>query len=311
MSTLRKTLTLYLETRRSLGFKLYRPGKALERFVRFVEGRGAAIITTELALEWADSSVNGNLATRAERLDVVRRFARFCKATNPKTEIPPQRLLPYQPRRKPPYIYTDAEINELLANARILSSKAGLRRFTYETLFGLLACTGMRVGEALGLDETDVDTTRGILTVRNTKFAKTRLVPIHASTNRILQHYAEERNRRFSGRRANAFFVTENQTRLSYEATNSMFRRLAEKAKIRTPQRDRQPRIHDFRHTFAVRILVEWYRAGLDVDAYLPRLSTYLGHTHVTDTYWYLSAIPELMQLAMRRLEVALGKQKP
>jgi integrase/recombinase XerD len=305
MSLLRQSLTDYLTMRRALGFELYRPGKALENFVRFAENQGASVITTALAMRWATLPSDDTPATWAVRLALVRRFARYCSAIDPKTEVPAEGLLPHRYRRKPPYIYNDNEIHRLMRAAHRLTVQRGLHPLTYETLLGLLATTGMRIGEALALDSSDVDLAIGILKIRNTKFGKTRYVPIHSSTRLALRRYRQRRDECFSSQMTTAFFVNEQGTRLSYGSVTKLWHQLLTKTDIRIPEGQRRPRIHDLRHTFAVRTLLRWYRTGIDVDAHLPRLSTYLGHVHVTDTYWYLSAVPELMQCAVRRLERA------
>jgi len=309
MKTLRDALTDYLNMRRALGYELYRSGKALENFVHFAEKEGVTVITTDLALRWAKAPAHSKPTTWASRLALVRRFARYCTAIDPRTEIPPDGLLPHRYRRRRPYVYKDEEIRRLLLAARRVPSKQGLRSLTYETLFGLLASTGLRIGEALGLDDSDIDLDSGVLTIRNTKFGKTRYVPVHRSTGRALSHYARQRDCRAPKRESPAYFVTESGTRLSANAVRRMFLRLLRKAGIHTSQGCPRPRIHDLRHRFAVYTLLRWYRTREDVEAKLPHLATYLGHVHVADTYWYLSAVPELLQLVIRRVEEA-GRKK-
>ena len=310
MSPLRDALVDYLTTRRSLGFELRLPGKNLENFVCFVERHKATVITTELSLRWAKLPNGVEPATWAERLDLVRRFARYCSALDPRTEIPPEGLLPDRRRRKPPYIYTDKEIGQLLLASKALPSRHKLRPLTYETLVGLLAISGMRIGEALALDDTDVDLQNGILTIRDAKYGKTRYIPVHKSTRRALLFYANKRNHFVPRQQRPAYFVGEEGRRLSYSGVRWTFLRLLSDTKLDTKAGQRLPRIHDLRHTFAVRTLIRWYQTGIDVEANLPRLATYLGHTHVTDTYWYLSAVPQLLRLVVRRVEQVHKRQK-
>lgn len=305
MTPLRHALQEYLELRRTLGFELYRPGKALENFVTYAEREGATVITTDLALRWAREPTDVHPATWAERLAGVRRFARHCKATEVRTEIPPDDLLQHRRQRRRPSLWSAVQIQDLLAAVRHLDSPRNLRAQTYETFFGLLAVTGMRFSEARGLDSADCDLTRRtpVLTIRDTKFGKTRYVPVHRSTGVALQRYAEARDHAVPKRRTDAVFVTERGTRISESAVRRLFQRVRPSAESGSPR----PRIHDLRHSFAVRTLRRWYRAGRNVEAWLPRLATYLGHAHVTDTYWYLTADPDLLRHAVRRLERRSG----
>jgi site-specific recombinase XerD len=297
-TTLRNHLESYLAMRRALGYELYRQGKALDNFVRFAEGEGATVITTKLALRWARLPENVAPSTWTSRLALVRRFARYCSTLAPETEIPPDGLLTHRYQRKDPRIYSQEEVCKLLQAAKQITSKYGLRAFTYETLFGLLASTGLRITEALSLDDADIDLEPGILTIRNTKFGKTRCIPVHNSTKKALSTYFRQRNSRVPRRRSEAFFITESGTRLSYSGVRWMFARLVRDTGLVACKR-RRPQIKGFRHTFTVETLLKWYRNGVDVEANLPRLSTYLGHTHVRDTYWYLSAVPELLCCAL------------
>ena len=218
------------------------------------------------------------------------------------TEIPPHGLLPYRFRRTQPYLYTDEEIARLIRAAKKLPSPLGLRAATYATLFGLLAVTGMRMSEPIALDRDDVDLTRGILTVRRTKFGKTRIVPVHASTLEALRRYRELRDR-LCPRVHQKLLCLRARDRLTVWSVRWTFVRLSQQIGLRGPDDRHGPRLHDLRHRFAVQTLLGWYRAGLNVEQHLPELSAYLGHVHVTDTYWYISAVPELLQLATLRLE--------
>jgi integrase len=303
MSALRAALEEYLAVRRALGFKLRLSGRLLQRFVDFADREGATVITTELALRWATQPAQAQPAQWANRLGMVRRFARYRSAVDLRTEVPSPDILPYQYRRPAPYRYTDDEVHRLLHAARQLPFVTGLRPYTYATLFGLLVVTGMRTNEPLQLDRDDVDLTDGVLTVRGAKFGKSRYVPIHASTQRALRRYATQRDRRCLNPQSPSFFVAERGTRVTEWSLRWTFVKLSRQIGLRGPNDSHGPRLLDFRHRFAVNTLIRWYRAGIDVEQHLPELATYLGHAHITDTYWYLTAVPELMHLAARRLE--------
>ncbi len=297
---LHDALDEYLKVRRALGFKLTTPGGLLQRFVTYAEQEGASSITTELALRWATGQTKCQPAQWANRLSMVRRFARHMSALDPTTEIPPQGLLPYRFRRIQPYLYTEEEIVRLIEAAKKLPSPLGLRAATYATLFGLLAVTGMRMSEPIALDRDDVDLTRGILTVRRTKFGKTRIVPVHASTLEALRRYRELRDRLCPRAQTRSFFLSERGTRLTVWCVRWTFVQLSHQIGLRGPEESHGPRLHDLRHRFAVQTLLGWYREGLNVEQHLPELSAYLGHVHVNDTYWYISAVPELLTVGYR-----------
>ena len=303
MSDLQTALDEYLNIRRALGFKLKNEGTALLQFLLFLEKKDASFITTDLALQWATLPENVLPTHWARRLTMVRIFAQFQSAVDPRTEIPPQGLLPFRYRRKPPYIYSDVEISRLLEASSHLRSAIGLRASTYSTLFGLLAVTGMRVSEPIALNRQDVDLVRGILTVHLTKFGKSRLIPIHLSTVDKLAEYSRLSDRLFSSPRCPSFFVSEKGTRLTQWSVRWTFVKLSREIGLRGPNDSHGPRLHDLRHTFAVKTLLKWYQTGVDVERHMPELAAFLGHTHVNDTYWYISAVPELMRLANKRLD--------
>lgn len=300
MTDLRSALERYLGLRQGLGHKYQQQARRLADFVAFMETREATTITTKLAMEWA-TLPPGRHASWALWLTDARGFARHVANTDPKTEVPPAGLLPRLQRAKP-YIYSDAEIGALLAAALVLPPTDGLRRWTYHCLFGLIAATGMRLSEAIGLQCGDVDLEDGILTVRRSKFGKSRLVPLHLTTRAVLCGYAERRDAH-PGLRSPYFFVAERGGRLLHQYVHRVFWRLSRETGLRRPGDHSGPRVHDFRHRFAVRTLLGWYRGGTDVEQQLPVLSTYLGHVCVRDTYWYLSACPKLMQEAAQRLD--------
>jgi integrase len=308
MTELRKALEEYLAIRRALGFRLLLAGRSLHGFVEFAEKEGASFINTKLALQWATQPTDAQPAQWANRLGMVRCFAKYLSAIDPRTEIPPEELLPYRYHRKPPYIYTEADISKLINAAKKLPSPRGLRASTFSTLFGLLAVTGMRMSEPINLDRKDVDLQHGILTVRQTKFDKSRLIPVHISTMDKLREYAHLRDRICPIPQSLSFFVSEGGTRLTDCTVRRWFVILSHQIGLRSPGDSHGPRLHDLRHGFAVRTLLGWYRSGVDAEQNIPVLTTYLGHGHVTDTYWYISATPELLQLATLRLEEKKGK---
>jgi len=303
MKSLREAVTNYLEMRRGLGFKLERVEGRLFSFVCFMERRHASHITTALALQWAMQPAQAQHANWAERLSKVRIFARHWSATDSRTEIPPLSLLPYRAQRAKPYLYSGKEIEKLMRAAKQLPPTDGLRGWTYYCLIGLLAVTGLRISEAIALARKDVDLRAGLLTIRGTKFDKTRLVPLHRSTCDMLDWYAHRRDALLGSQCAPTFLVSDRRRALEVSTVRRTFYDLSRQTGLRGPDQSHGPRLHDFRHRFAVQTLVRWYRSGEDVERRLPVLSTYLGHAHVTDTYWYLSACPELMGLATRRLE--------
>jgi integrase len=305
MTDLRSTLERYVNMRQGLGYKFQRQAQRLDDFISFMEKRKAVTITTKLAVKWATLPPDCN-ASWALRLAAVRGFARHLASLNPKTEVPPPGILPPLKRAKP-YVYRNAEISALLAAALALPPADGLRRWTYHCFFGLLAVTGLRLSEAIGLQRDEVDLKAGVLTVRQSKFGKSRLVPLHLTACAALRSYCERRDAHLGSRCGPHFFATESGGRLRQASIHRVFMQLSRKIGLRRPGDRTGPRIHDFRHRFAIRTLVGWYREGTDVEKKLPALSTYLGHTCVRDTYWYLSACPALMQEAARRLDRRWG----
>ena len=303
MSELRRALNEYLALRRALGFKLVTQGGLLHNFVDFAERQGASFITRDLALRWATAPPLVQPFRWKARLDVVRGFAKHRVGIDPRTEIPPLGLLPYRYRRKAPYAYSDGQIQRLREAAQQLRSPRGLRAATFSTLFGLLAVTGLRISECLALDRQDVDLAEGILVVRHTKFGKSRLVPVHPSTRTALNHYATLRDQILPRLKDTRFLVSEQGTRLTKSYTQQLFLKLSRRIGLRSPTALHGPRIQDLRHGFAIRTLQRLYRAGADVERHLPVLATYLGHNCVTHTYWYLTATPELLRLALGRLD--------
>jgi integrase len=303
MKTLREAGQDYLTLRRRLGFKLKKHQRLLEEFVSFLEQEGMSRMTSRLALRWATQPQHIRPAEWAARLSVVRGFAHYWSATDPATEIPPDGLLPYRPGRAKPYLYTDEEIHQLLKAAKDMRATHSLQSWTYHCLLGLLAITGLRISEALNLRPTDIDWSEGILTIRNTKFGKSRLLPLHTSSLKVLSDYAVRRDRLFAKKRTAYFFPSWRNGRLDEGQVRRTFYTLSRQIGIRGATANHGPRLHDFRHRFAVQTLLHWHRNGEDVRRRLPILSTYLGHGHVTDTYWYVTGTPELMAAVGERLE--------
>ena len=306
MSDLSEALNAYTAMRHNLGFVFRLPASLLRTFVAFVDQAGSPFITTELVRQWALQPTEAQPSTWAGRLSIARRFAVWRRASDPRTEVPPADLVGQRYRRKPPQLYTDQDVVRLIQSAAALPSAKQLRGRTYATLFGLLAVTGLRINEALHLDRSDVDLQEGVLTIRRTKFGKSRLVPIHPTTQEALHVYGEARDRIIPTSATPAFFLSERRTRITEWMTRYTFAVVSRRVGLRPPTRGGRhghgPRIQDLRHRFAAQTLIAWYRAGVDVERELPKLSTYLGHVHTADTYWYLEAIPELLQLAAERL---------
>jgi integrase/recombinase XerD len=307
MNTLREAVRTYLDMRRGLGFKLRDAGKALIDFVTFLERHHASYITQALALAWAQQPSHAQPAYWAQRLSFVRGFARYRSATDQRTQIPPQGLLPFQPKRARPFLYSDDNIRSLLRAALRMECRfecAKLRPWVYYCLFGLLSVSGLRLGEARNLELQDVDLKAAVLTIRGAKFGKDRLVPLHRSTCAVLARYIAKRRHHWQGRAVSSYlFVSSWGNRLDTGDVHRTFYTLSKQIGLRGPSDKHGPRIHDLRHCFASMVLLRWYRSGEDVERRLPFLSAYLGHVHVSDTFWYLSAWPELMQQAMSRLE--------
>ena len=303
MRSLREGAEDYLALQRSLGFKLKRPARFIRSFVESLEKRGETRITTQLALEWATQPQHLQPSEWAARLSGVRAFAQYWSSIDVATEIPPEGLLPFCARRPRPYLYSELEVQRLLEEARGMPAQFSLQPLTYHCLFGLLAVTGLRISEALNLESRDVNWAEGVLTIRTSKFGKSRLVPLHPTTKDVLSDYALQRIQRFPDRPTSAFFPSGTGAHLDPGQVRRTFYRISRQIGIRGASASHGPRLHDFRHRFAVETLLRWYRSGEDVRRRLPILSTYIGHSHVTDTYWYLSNTPELMAAAGDCLE--------
>jgi integrase/recombinase XerD len=298
----------YLAIRRALGFKLRGHDRLLAEFIAFLTDTGSPTVTTTAALAWATRSPHLQSVRYAQRLSVVRGFAGYLHALDAAVEVPPLDLLSYRRQRRTPYLYAHAEVDALLAATDLL--RPPLRAATYRGVFGLLAVTGMRVGEVIALDDGDVDFHAGRVTIREAKFGKHRRLPVHATTVTALRDYAEARAQLCSRPRGPSFFVSTRGTRLIYHCVHTTFAQLLTRAGITASAGASTPTIHGLRHSFAVATLRDWYRAGVDVAARLPALSAYMGHAHPASTYWYLTAAPDLLALAAQRLERAAGEPR-
>jgi integrase len=299
----------YLALRRRLGFALVTSGQKLLGFARYADRTGhRGPITVELAVRWARLPEGASPSWWERRLGIVRGFAQYRSLFDPATEIPPAGMLGPSSRRSAPHIYSEAEISALLRAAGELAPASGLRPHTYVALFGLLVTTGLRISEALRLGRDDVDLKNGVLSVQRGKFRKSRLVPLHPSTVEALAGYARRRDRHHPYASARTFFLGESGVALGHSSVAHTFGALRRTLGWTKNREGRRPRVHDLRHTMAVRTLLRWYREGADVDRKMPALSTYLGHVEVRDTYWYLTAVPELMALTAARFQARAGR---
>lgn len=302
--SMRERVEDYLSTRRRLGYQLKIEGEELLRFARFADEHGNnKILTVELAVAWTNTSKSASNLYRARRLETIRGLAKYCALFEPETQIPPPGLLGPTHRRGTPHIYTVEELSDLLKAATNLKPRNGLRPATLRYLIGLLSATGLRISETLHLTRADVDFERNILVVRETKFCKSRYVPLHPTTVEALDDYSRIRDRLVPVTSdSNAFFLLDNGRPLNYRQALYAFQSIRRQLGWET-QRKRPPRLHDLRHTFACNRLLSWYEEGIDVNNAILMLSVYLGHSKVSDTYWYLTGIPPLMAIAAERFE--------
>ncbi|MBI5066947.1 MAG: tyrosine-type recombinase/integrase [Deltaproteobacteria bacterium] len=288
--------------RRKLGFKLRGERDEVLRFARYVDNSRCREVTLKTVVDWARATPQGSARYAAQRYEAVRRVLACIAAKRPGTPFLPPGYLGPQHRRRSPYVYSDAEVDSLMNAALTLGPNKGLRPHTYETLCGLLDAVGLRIGEALALDDRDVDLEAGTLLVREDKAGRSRLLPLCNSTVHALREYRRRRTLRHPVPRASAFLLTETRaSRLDYGLVNRTFRQL--RGSVLWERPTPRPRLHDLRHTFAVRVLLAWMRSGKDVDAEMPALSAYMGHTSPGSTYWYLTAVPELHYLVAGNME--------
>ena len=301
----------YITCKRNLGYLMDVTDGELLRFARYADGIGhTGPLSVELALNWARLAEHASRLYQARRLEIVRCFAKYEASFEPSTQIPPKGMLGAAHRRIQPYIYTEQEITNLMNTARRLLPINGLRPKTYSTLIGLLACTGLRVCEVLKLNRDDVDTEKALLIVRETKFHKSRIVPLHRSASAALADYARFRDRYLPAAFSARFFLSEQGRAPCYSTVCYTFQKLRNGFRRDTHKSERPPRMYDLRHTFASRRLLKWYHEGADLAHAVPTLSTYLGHVKPTDTYWYITAIAELLAVATRRFERSVETSK-
>ena len=308
MSALRRAAEDYLAMRRSLGYKLERQGAMLTDFIGYLEDAGAATVTVEAALAWAVLPAGAAPVWHKHRLSTARGFAAYLKTLDSACQVPPRRLLAGPAERVMPYLYSQEEITALVQAAGTLARP--LQAATYQALISLLAVTGLRAGEAIRLARADVGLDTALITVANTKFGKSRLVPLHPATAGMLRRYAAPRDEVSPAPAADAFFLSSTCRPLLITSIDATFARLLGMAGITVPPGHARPRVHDLRHTMAVNTLLEWYRSGADVPALMPSLSTWLGHGDPASTFWYLHASPELFALAAGMLQASQEKKQ-
>lgn len=305
MSVLSEHAQRYLRARRALGVKLERHGRLLPQLVAYLEAAGASTVTRELAISWARLPARAHPQHWAARLSIARGFAAYLQTIDPATEIPPAGVFAVRYQRPTPYLWSQADISRLLEAAREL--RPPLKAASYEALFGLLAVTGMRLGEAIALEPGDVDLDDGVITIREhtAKLERARMIPLHSTTARALERYADTRARLCPEPRSSTFFLSSKGTSLKRSEVAKTLRKLTTALGLRTDSD--HPTAHHLRHSFAVSTLIDWQRSGVQVDEQIAVLSTYLGHVSPAETYWYLTATPELMASAAQRLQRHLG----
>jgi integrase/recombinase XerD len=305
MSSLQAHVDDYLRLRRALGFKLERHGQILPQLAAYLEAAGASTVTRELAIAWARSPAGAHPRHWAARLAVARGFAAYLQTIDPASEVPSADVFAVRYQRPEPYLWSDADICRLLGAARAL--RPPLKAASYEALFGLLAVSGMRVGEAVALERGDVDLDDGVITIREqtAKLERARLVPLHPTTVDALGRYVTQPERLCPKPSSIAFFLSGTGAALDRSAVSKTLREITTALGLRTATV--HPRAHDLRHSFAVRTLLDWQRSGVQIDERISALSTYLGHVSPADTYWYLTATPQLMGLAAQRLDLRFG----
>lgn len=292
----------YLVYRRQMGFALTIEGTQLKRFAQFSEQIGhQGPLTVRLAIQWATSSTTGKPSTAERRIEVIRPFASYCQQFDPATEIPPRGFFGNAHHRRTPHIYTEEEIIELMDACKQLFPIGGLRSASCATIFGLIAATGLRISEATGLTRTDVDLEQGLLHIRHSKFGKSRWIPLHPTTTQALRNYSKRRDLDSLTADSEAFFMFDYGRRASTRSLEYAFTQLRTALGWQARGGHPAPRIHDLRHSFVCHRLRDWYQQGEDIDRHILALSTYIGHAKVTDTYWYVTAIPELLAIAAHR----------
>jgi integrase/recombinase XerD len=304
--SLSQELQRYLKVRRSLGYDLSTSERVLKQFVSFLEAKSEIYITSELFLQWKQVFGKADQSTWAHRLGMVRLFALWLHGSDPCHEVPPQSLIPGRYRRKQPYIYSEDEIRRIIKSAGNLPSKNGLRAITYPAFIGLVSVTGLRISEAISLNDRDVDLKNGVIMVYNGKNGGERILPLTECTKSYLKEYSRKRDR-LLGHSPEPLFVSDKGARLTDCSVRYNFALICQTIGLRAGQHFNRhgvgPRIHDLRHTFAVRVMINWYKEGKDIDREMLKLVNYLGHQKICYAYWYIEAIPELLALASQRVE--------
>jgi integrase/recombinase XerD len=305
MSTMSDRAERYLTLRRALGYSLGQQGQMLMQFIAYLDAHDADHITIAEAVRWAGQPHDSSPSWGAARLSIVRTFARYVHVLDPGNQVPPDGLFPDPGHRAVPYIYSSDEVAALTATAGCL--RPTFRALTYQCLIGLLAVTGLRRAEAIGLDDADLDAVANVVTIRSAKFSNVRQIPLHPTAMTALGDYQTVRDAAFPDHACRSLFLSTRATRLIGDNTSHVFAGLVRAANLDTAGRIRPPRLHDLRHTFAVNTMIGWYRTGANVDAMLPLLSTYLGHTSPASTYWYLTGTPELLALVADKVDAQGG----
>lgn len=309
---LSQELQRYLKIRRNLGYNLRTSERVLKQFISFLEKENKEYITTKLFLQWKQVFGKANQSTWARRLGMVRLFASWLHSLDSNHEIPPKSLIPILYRRTQPYIYSDDEISSIIEAAYLLPSKKGFRAITYPAFFGLVSVTGLRISEAISLNNKDVDLESGIIRLRYGKNEKERILPVSECTKNYLKKYSIKRNK-LLGYTPKAFFISDKGIRLTDCAVRFNFATIGKMIGLRTEQSSTKhghgPRVHDLRHTFTVKVMTKWYKEGKDINKEILKLVTYLGHDKLASTYWYIEAIPELLSLASQRTENYFEKE--
>ena len=301
MSALSDHAEKYLQLRRALGYSLHQQGQMLMQFIAYLDAHNATRITVAEAVRWARQPDHSSPAWWSARLSVVRTFAHYVHVIDAGNEVPPDGLFPDLGHRAVPYIYSNDDIAALITAAGRL--QPAFRATTYQCFIGLLAVTGLRRAEAIGLDDADLDQAENLVTVRAGKFGNVRQIPVHPTVMTALSDYQIVRNAAFPHRTCRSVFLSTRATRLIGDNTSHVFAGLVQSTNLTGPGRRRAPRLHDLRHSYAVNTLLGWYRSGANVDVMLPLLSTYLGHTTPASTYWYLTGTPELMALVADKVD--------
>lgn len=306
MNKLNQAVREYLTVRRQLGFSLRNVEVVLNSFVSFLKMKNADHITTQLALEFVTANPKASSSWQAKKLGVIRRFALYLHTFDTRTEIPSTELLPFSYHRRPPYIYTDRDIVNLLGIFQKNMTRGSIAVQTYYTLFGLIAVTGMRTGETLTLKGNSVDLKEGIITIYESKCRKSRKLPIHRSTIEALKHYCRCRNKYLGNKTSEYFFVNDHGSKLDAIHVRTSFKKACIKAGIGKEAKF-CPRITDLRHYYSIKTLVNCYKNKINPETVIPILSMYLGHENPKYTYWYLTATEELMALVGKCVEEKFG----